>query len=410
MSYERVIGFGVDEKNPKGPIRPLTGKESLYFYRMGVEPIFHDLKKMMGADNREPEKKIIVPTAKSFLEIRNLIASAKNAFLIPDQIYTDKNPLTSILLDTVENGFPAARLDKGNHTLRYRFEVNPQTGEMTKGDYNEKSAIYGGQEIGGCTDRIERELEQRPGESFERGYNAFLNKYRRRQDPAFCNDVPFADLRVFGGYQTARNEIGFAVKRDKMLIVFEGCEDFWHILRGDMTVMDPPKFFEFEFEPKQAWGELPAGARTKEGFKAFIYDTMSNLESYIQEHTARSYINRKSKAELTKEHIESMLGFDEKSLADLGLSALFAQHAEPHSQFSAVQYSLMMAANMTLQEALDSNLHSLNHHGNKLYAWKQNFNELADKSRPSTTFQTHLFRFQNDNSRQQTQQPVAALS
>lgn len=407
MSYDKVIGFGIDENNPKGPLRALNIKELSYFYRMGVEPIFHDLKKMMGADNREPEKKIIVPGPKSFLEIRDMISSAKNAFLIPGQTYTEKNPLTSVLMDTVERGYPSARLDAGNYTLRYRFEMDPHTGVITQGDYNEKSGMRGGAEIGGCTDRFERELEQRPGESLGHAYNAFLTKYRRRRDPAFCNDVSFDDLRVFGGYQAARNEVGFAVKRDNVLMVFEACEDFWHMLDSQLVVIDPPKFFEFEFEPKQVWGVLPAHARTKEGFKSFVYNTMSHLESYIQNRTAGSYINAKSKAEMTKEHIEGWNGFQKRTLAELGLSQIFSHCAPPNSDFSALQYSLW-SGGQTLEDAISWNIQILHNQGAKLYTWKQDFNEMAGKNLHPLNLRPHNFTFHNDNATRHVQ-PIAAL-
>lgn len=407
MSYDKVIGFGIDENNPKGSARVPTDKELSFFYRMGVEPIFHDLKKMMGADNREPEKKIIVPSPKSFLDIRDLISSAKNAFLIPGQTYTEKNPLTSILLDTVEQGFPTARLDAGNYTLRYRFEMNPQTGVITQGDYNEKSGMRGGEEIGGCTDRFERELEQRPGESLDHAYNAFLNKYRRRKDPAFCNDASFEDLRVFGGYQAARNEVGFAVKRDNVLMVFEACEDFWHMLDSQLVVIDPPKFFEFEFEPKQVWGELPAHAKTREGFKRFVYSTMNHLEAYIQNHIPGSYINTKSKAEMTKEHIEGRNGFQTRTLAELGLSQIFSHYAPPNSDFSALQYSLW-SGGQTLEEAISGSIPLLHNQGAKLYTWKQDFNEIAVKSCSALNLRTHNFTFHNDNAVPRNQ-PIVAL-
>src|SRR5690606_29234886 len=119
------------------------------------------LKKNLPDDIREPEQKIFVRSPKDFNLIRQIITDAKNAFLIPGQNYENKNPLTSIQLDTKDT----ALLDQGNYTLRYRFEMDARTGVITQGDYNEKSGMKGGDIIGGCVDRFERELEQRPGES-----------------------------------------------------------------------------------------------------------------------------------------------------------------------------------------------------------------------------------------------------
>ena len=44
MSYEKVIGFGVDPYKPRGELRDLTDTERGYFKRMGVEPISIDPK------------------------------------------------------------------------------------------------------------------------------------------------------------------------------------------------------------------------------------------------------------------------------------------------------------------------------------------------------------------------------
>jgi hypothetical protein len=176
MSYERIIGFGVHKDNPKAQPRAPHHYELSVFKKMGVKPFFISLKEWMPEGNKEPEQKIFLPNAQSFNLARQLITNAKNANLIPGQNYEDKKPLTSILLDTSR-----ALLDQSNYTLRYRFEMCPETGNINQGDYNEKSGMKGGNVIGGCVDRFEREREQVSGETYEDAYYSFVQKYRDKR-------------------------------------------------------------------------------------------------------------------------------------------------------------------------------------------------------------------------------------
>lgn len=372
MSYDKIIGFCIDPEKPKGPMASLTSQEFEYFHRMGVKPIFHDLKKLMGGDNKEPEPKILLPAKRSFKQIRNLISESQNAFFIPGQMYQDKNPLTSVLIDTVHKGIPTALLDKSNYTLRYRFESNPVTGTFTQGDFNEKSGLKGGQMIGGCIDRFERELEQRPGESLEHAYNAFLEKYRHRDDAAFCDGNAFGDYHVAAGYQAARNEMGFAVKHPQhdVLFVFEACEDVWHCLHSDMKTVSM-KLYEFEFEPKQIWGELPPQAMSKAGFKHFLYQAMTQIRDSIHACTHGSTINMKSKAEIAKEHLDAFYGV---SATSLPLSTIFDKGTATgyHSGYNAFQYSLL--AGGTLEDTLTSAGKAMHDNGARLHHEKSRFN------------------------------------
>ena len=377
MSYTKAIGFGLDQNNPKGLPVPLTPNELTYLHRLGVPPRQHNLKTLLG-DNVEPEPKLILESPKGFSHFRNIINASSNAFLIPGQVYEDKNPLTSILLDSVSNSFPTAILDRGNYTLRYRAESCPLDGRYTSGDFNEKSGLKGARSIGGCLDRYEREIEQRPGEAPSATFSALKTKYRERGDFAYCNNIAFNDLRVFGGYQAARNEIGFALKhpKDKVLFVFEACEDFWHTLHHDMAT-PMSKMYELEFEAKQVWGELPSRARSRAGFKEYLYETMTAVRDCLFENIPGAQINLKSKAEITKEHLEATFGFERESLSRLGLTSVF-EKVRPtgySSDFSAVQFSLMMGD--TLDNTLSTARNIIHQNSVALHIEKQKYNAAA---------------------------------
>lgn len=320
MSYEKVIGFGVDPDKPKGELRDLTDTERGYFKRMGVEPVFIDPKAWMPEGNREPEPKIFFPGINGFHRARELISESRNAFLIPGQAYRDKHPLTSLLIDTN----PTATLDPKNFSLRYRFEIDPKTGLLDRADFNEKSGMATSNIIGGCIDRYERELSQRPGEAPKEAYQAFIAKYRRHNDPAFCDGVAFENLRVGAGYQCARNEVGvaFVHPRDPVMFVLEVCEDIWDDKTPDIE-HSVNKYYEFEFELKQTWGRLPSRIRTPEGFKEYAYSAMTMFQHHIHLNVPGSTINMRSKAEIAKENFRTMYGLSDDVLTAMGVRSVF---------------------------------------------------------------------------------------
>lgn len=381
MSYDKIIGFGIDPNNPKGPLRQLTIREKDCFIRMGVEPIFCDLKKLMPAKNREPEQKILLRSVKDFVRIREIISDAPNAFLIPDQNYENKNPLTSILIDSKAATVPdeaykenmrgldklmgdlgLAKLDEDDYTLRYRFEMDPCTGNFTQGDYNEKSGMRTSKVIGGCTDRIEREREQGRNESKEQAYNAFLQQQRRMGDPARCDNLAYADLAVGGAYQAARNEVGVVFKHptDDVMIIFEMCEDIWHSMDSNFNVMQ--KYVEAEIEPKQVWGNIPSRIRDNpERFQEYIYSAMTMFRDHLHKNIPGSNINMKSKAELTKEDIAYGHSIDKSLLKSLGLTRTF-------------EYAVSMGGQRTLETSLAESHDSIFYHGRALHDEKESYN------------------------------------
>lgn len=368
MSYERVIGFGLDPSRPKGYVVSPSGRELAYLERLGVQPIFCDLKTRLPDQNREPEQKLLLPTARGFSQIRNTLITASNTFIIPGQAYTEKNPLTSILLDSTDGS-----LDQNHYTLRYRFEMDPRTGFMTQGDFNEKSGMKNSTVIGGCIDRFERELEQRPGESHEDAYNAFLRKYRRRNDPAFSDGIAYQDLRVGGAYQAARNEIGIAFKHPQanVLMVFEACEDFW--IGTEQNVSDPiAKFYEWEIELKQVWGELPRDAQRPEALRHFLYSAMTDFRDAIHRLTPDSSINLKSKAEITKEHLDEYYGVNEDTLESL--HAVFGQRAV---KGDSAGFQMSVAHGRTLSQTLQEEHKGITRNAAKLDFEKREFNSGA---------------------------------
>ena len=389
MSYERVIGFGVNSDHPKA--EPAQGRphpdELVYFEKMGVKPIFISLKEWMPEGNREPEQKLFLPNAQGFNEIRRLIGEAQNAGLIVGQNYEDKNALASFLIDT-----PCGRLDRQNYSLRYRFEMDPMSGEITQGDFNEKSAMKTSKLIGGCVDRFERELEQEPGQPIDEAYRDFVQKYRNEDDRLCCDSIPFENLRLAASYICARNEVGIFFKhpKDNVIFVFEACEDFWQ--DTDATLIPDKnhkkaRYHEWEIEPKQVWGELPERIKTSEQFKEYLYGAITMFRDYFHLHIPGSSINLKSKAEITKENIE--LAHNQKYM-DFGLGSLS----------SVFEYSVRAGGSVSLLDAVNKRLENVHKLGHELYKEKGAFNKTAIvPSLDAVGAGTRSISANNDNSR-----------
>lgn len=382
MSFEKIIGFGINPDKPKGSLRPLSPKDLFYFNRMGVEPIFHNLKDRLPPGNKEPEPKILVPRPRCFADIRALFLSSSNSCMILDQLYEDKNPLTSILLDTKFKNLPTADLARKDHSLRFRFETRPDTNEqgiyeITQRDFNEKSALLSANIIGGCADRDERECEIEPDETSEQGYNRFIQKYRTLMDPAFCDGIAYSDLSVAGGYLAARNEYGFAVKHPKydVLFVFEACEDRFDTLTSNMCEATA-ELCEFEFEPKQVWGKLPPQAQSPEGFRLFLYSFMTDIRDHVHHHIPDSIINLKSKAELAKEHMMHLYGNHNQANLELTLREIFRDSGIDKA-FIPDQYSMLYGTG--LEDTLKYSLHDIGQRGSRLHYEKMCFNTMAPK-------------------------------
>lgn len=296
MSYDKKIGlFAGQESDP-----------STILGHLGVPVIAHDLKKLLPKESKEPEPKIWLPRQSSFLNIRNTITNSSNALIIPGEFWADKFPLVSILTDTRKHGFPTADLDKLHYSMRLRYEVDPATGQRTQYDFNEKSALAVAKNIGGLQDRDEREYDFDLNTSFADGYQGLIDKYRKLNDPTICDGIPYGEHHVFGGYIAARAEYGFIVKHPNhpVAFVFEACEDVYDTYLYDMCQASQYDVCEFEFEPKQVWGELPSFARSSEGFKEFLYASMIDIRDHITAVTPGAMVNLKSKAENTKEHLE----------------------------------------------------------------------------------------------------------
>ncbi len=382
MSYERVIGFGVNPSKPKGPVRDLTQREKSYFARMGVNPIYCDLKERLPHSNREPEQKIFLTKPSGFTQIRESLIWSSNTFIIPDQVHDEKLPLISFLLDSVPpdemSVVPLGVLDRSNYTLRYRCALNPDTGSLSNGDFNEKSGMKSSEIIGGCIDRFERENVQLRGESLQDAFTAFLEKYRRKQDPAFCDGLSFDCMRVGAAYQAARNEIGVAFKHPDadVLMVFEACEDFWIV--ANQNISDPiAKFYEWEIELKQVWGDIPLHVQTPEKLRQFVYQAMSDFRDAIHALTPGSSINLKSKAEITKEHLDAHSFYD-AAVTDQSIRQDFSLNA---MQGSRLGFQLALMQGRTLQEILREEASNIRRMGAKLHHEKQVFNSNAPVQR-----------------------------
>lgn len=276
--------------------------------------------------------------------------------IIPGQFWTNKLPLVSILADTRVNGFPTAKLDNQNYSLRLRYEVDPLTGQRNKYDFNEKSALVTSNTIGGIQDRDEREHDFGLGTTFEDGFNEFVQKYRDINSPTICDGINYSELHVFGGYIAARTEYGFAVKHPDypVAFIFEACEDVYDTYLYDMCQSTQKDVCEFEFEPKQVWGALPDFAlNSQEAFKNFLYTSMTRISNHLAATTPGAMINLKSKGENTKEHLEHNLMSG--SIAELGLTGYYRGRIPQGytDNLTSLQSSLMMGRSIetTLLEA-----------------------------------------------------------
>jgi hypothetical protein len=320
MSYDKMIGFG---HIPGTKDQALSQREIDWLQKLGVTPVLHDLKSLLPDAHKEPEPKLLVPNTKSFGSIRQIIQSAPNAFMIPDQLYADSHPLVSLLLDTKRHGIPQCDIVKSGYSLRWRANMDTKSGRFSQRDFNEKSTAVTSQVIGGCIDRDEREHECLDSQSNKEGYTSFLKKYREGQNPSFCDKIPYDQLHVYAGYITARTIYGFAVKhpRHDIMLICEACEDHTQTLSQDMNVTTSYK--EFEFEPKQVVGTIPAFAKTPDLFKLFLYGFMRDIQTHIQTNIASAHLNSKSKADFAREHLEHCCPVDESSLRDMGLSNRF---------------------------------------------------------------------------------------
>lgn len=401
MSFDKAIGFDLN-KHPD---------DAYILNRFDVPLVKHDLKKLLPPGNKEPEPKILLPRSKCFKDIRALILSSHNACMIPGQLYEEKNPLTSILLDTVQNGFPTAELARNDYSLRFRFETDPQTGRMTQRDYNEKTSLMSAQLIGGCADRDERESELYDSESLEDGYNRFLKKYRDMGDPAFCDKVAFNSLHTSGGYIAARTEYGFAVRHPKhdLLFVFEACEDRFDTLASNMSEATA-NLHEFEFEPKQVWGRVPEFAQgNREAFKHFLYRSMIEIRDAIHERVPGAQINAKSKAEIAKDHLEASYGLEKETGQTL---TKYFTHCAPtgyHKEFIADQYSLMLGS--SLPDILENAADSIHQRGARLHEEKRRFNEASPKPCLSNIgYGSTVFGSDNDNAAPRARRPSFSLA
>lgn len=402
MSYDKKIGFDLAQ-------RPW---ERSMIESMGVTPINLDMKSRLPKESKEPEPKLLLPRPKSFEAVRALILSSANSFMIPGQLWEEKEPLTSILLDRKTiGGFPMADLTRNGYSLRFRFEQNPYTGEIKQRDLNEKTALANANLIGGCADRDEREIEVPLDMTIEQGYSNFISKYNILQDPSFCSNIPYNELSCYAGYIAARTEFGFAVRHPEypVLFVFEGCEDIFDTLHGDMSRATVERLCEFEFEPKQMWGELPDWAQSPDGFKAFLYSSMTSIRDTIHARVAGSEINSFSKAEIAQNHLVAEYGFERLPMQQLGLTDLFSNRTPIGYQddFTAVQYSLMMS--QSLEETLQDNMQGIFQRSAQLHNAKLSNNEGSQKPDfahiGSGAYQLGF----NDNVRQMSR-PVAKLN
>lgn len=317
MSYDKKIGL--DLNNPL---------HRDYLRRLNIEPIINDLDALLPNGPKEPEPKLWLPTPRSFHQIRSVLNRSANSFVIPGQVWEDKKPLVSMLVDTHVHGFPTALLDQGGYSLRLRFEMDPYDRSVNQYDYNEKSSMGRSQMVGGLADRDEREEDFTPEMSLKDGYDKFIQKYRGLKDPTFCNQIGFEAYRAFAGYIAGRNEYGFAIKHPQhnVLFVMEGCDDIFDTLMGDMCRETQSGLCEWEFERRQVIGRLPSFAtRSREAFKHYLYSSMDAIRNDMHQKIAGSLINYKSKAEVAKEHLINH--YSSGTITELGLSAYYDSYA-----------------------------------------------------------------------------------
>ncbi len=366
MSYDRKISL-----------------KPAYLHAYGVSPTFHDIKSKLPAGNKEPEPKILLKNPNAFNKIRALFCLSENAFMIPEQIWAQKHPLVSLLLDTKENQIPTAEFTEGNHSLRYRYEIDPETGLITQRDFNEKSSMKLANIIGGCADRDEREIEVPLEQTLKDGYQALKDKYRALNDTAYCDDIPYENLHVFGGYIAARTEYGFAVKhpRHNVMMVFEACEDIFEVYGADMSHAKS-HLYEFEFEPREVWGDLPAHAQTPEGFREFLYSAMNDIRNHLCAVVRGAEINPNTKADYVKDMLIEEYGMEYLETPTY-LTAQFQSFSTPRN-YLLTSERLSLNAGMTLEETLSECQDSIFSNAERLHNEKKRLNE--DMIQPSEDY------------------------
>lgn len=320
MSYDKTIGLGHDKASDT---LTFSDREKSWLQKLRIPPIPHDLKSLLPAADKEPEPKLLIPGASSFGRIRSIIQRAPNGFMIPDQIYSNDPPLVSLLLDTKHRGLPTCKIVEAGYSLRWRANMDTKTGHFSQRDFNEKSTAATSSIIGGCIDRDERERECSDTETNEQGYEEFLKYYRNKNNPAFCDEIPFDQLTVYAGYMTARTMYGFAVKHPQynVLLICEACED--HTLTFAQDMQPQVGYKEFEFEPKQIIGDIPTSAQSPESFKLFLYDFMRKIQDHIRINVHGSELNTKSKADFAREHLQNCCAFDRDVLQTMPLAQRF---------------------------------------------------------------------------------------
>lgn len=390
MSFDKEIGFDLQRADHLEILK-----------RFGVEPRKYDLKDILPPGDKEPEPKLLLPRSKCFKDIRALILSSQNATIIPGRLYEDKNPLTSVLLDTMdETRFPTAELSRAGYSLRFRFETCPRTGMMTQRDYNEKSEMANAKIIGGCADRDERECEVPDDFSNAQGFELFKRKYRQDgKSPAKCDGFTLNDMSVLGGYLAARTEYGFAVRHPNhpVVFVFEACEDRFDTLVSNMTEATG-EFHEFEFEAKAIYGTLPDFARnSREACKHFLYNSMTDVVNNIHDNIPDAILNRRSKAELARAHMEALYGIGHNQCGSL--SSYFESRTPVgyNADFIPEQYALMLG--VSLDDTLKYAGVDLFQRGARLHEEKRKNNLDSPKPTMAGVGMGNYIIGQNDNGR-----------
>ena len=243
--------------------------------------------------------------------------------------------------------FPTAKLMQMNANLRLRHEINTDTGERTQCDFNEKTLMGASQKISGISNRDEREMEMEHGESFESGYNRFVDAYRHLGSPTYTDKVKFKELAPSSGIVTARNTYALAVVHPNhpVMFIYEVCEDRFDTLQENL-IKKTASLHEWECEPKQVIGKLPLSARTPAGFQNFVYTAMDAVGDYLVSNIHGARHNEESKAEIAAGHIRALYG-DCDFLSEFGITHMFNGAGQ---SLSAHQFALMNSA--PLQQAL----------------------------------------------------------
>src|SRR5690606_11462389 len=118
------------------------------------------------------------------------------------------------------------------------------------------------------------------------------------------------------------------------------------------------RFYEFEFEPKQAWGTPPDWAtKSPEAFQYFIYGMMHDIQSFLHKNIPYSEINEKSKAEITKEHLENLY-FPYSQ----GNVAAFMESARGNTAFAMALHD-----GLPLEQALAAHQNTIHNHAARLH-------------------------------------------